>query len=193
MSTLCITPENELSASELGSVQYLSSNEMLFLGGHFINFCPCSTSEDVSSLWSSPESVIQDAIIKKGKFETHISWFTGVQSIMSSIRNKILEGSKQRKEFQSRTHVIDVHLWTGRNIWNSSPAKPSWTSDKKLNLRDKFHQVLPLKPRNVKALCVTVDIHILQQPLAEACTCKRLTVVLIYQEIMKLSLSKLSN
>lgn len=46
MSTLCITPENELSASELGPVQYVSSNEMLLLGGHFINFCPWSTSED---------------------------------------------------------------------------------------------------------------------------------------------------
>lgn len=96
MSTLCITPKNELNATELDPVHSLSSNEVLWVLGHFIDFCPQSTSEDVTS----PEhhSVIQCALIKKCKFEIHISWFTGVKSIMSGVGNKILERSKQRKE-----------------------------------------------------------------------------------------------
>lgn len=164
MSTLCMTPENKLSASELGPAQSLFSNEMLCFLGHFTHICPWSTSEDVSS----PElhSVIQHALIRKCKFETHISWFTGVQSIMSGMWNKILEGSKQRKEtlHYNREHLLLMHIFGQGGIFEILPLQNLfWTSDTKLNLREKFHQGLPLKPRNVKAVCVTVDIHILQQ------------------------------
>lgn len=96
--------------------------------GHFINFCPCSTSEYVSS----PE--FQHALIKICKFETHISWFTGVQSIISSMWNKILEGSKQRKETLNfnQEHLLLMHIFGKEGIFEILLLQNLfWTSDKK--------------------------------------------------------------